>query len=91
MPSSSRRATSVSPASATLIFEMALVVASLAWIALGGDVAHWAHLARNVLPQAALDTAVLLKRRIDLLLALPAASLDRLSLQQAVRHIGAQA
>jgi len=41
--------------------------------------------------QAFLDTAVLLKRRIDLLLALPAASLDRLSLQQAVRHIGIQA
>ena len=35
-------------------------VASLAWIAVGGDFAHWAHLAHNVLPQAALDTALLL-------------------------------
>ena len=40
--------------------------------------------------QAFTDAAVHLKRRIDLLLALPAASLDRMSLQQAVRDIGQQ-
>ncbi len=38
--------------------------------------------------QAFMNTAVLLKRRIELLLALPLASLDRLSLQNAVRSIG---
>lgn len=36
------------------------------------------------------EAAVALKRRIDLLLALPLATLDRLSLQQAVRDIGQQ-
>jgi iron(III) transport system permease protein len=35
-------------------------LASLLWLALGGDPAHWAHLARHVLPQAARDTALLL-------------------------------
>ena len=40
--------------------------------------------------QAVLDTAVLLKRRIDLLLALPIQSLDRLALTQAVPVIGQQ-
>jgi len=34
------------------------------------------------------DTAVMLKRRIDLMLALPLASLDRLSLQHEIDHIG---
>jgi arsenate reductase (thioredoxin) len=34
------------------------------------------------------DTAVVLKRRIELMLALPLASLDRLSLQRAVNAIG---
>lgn len=37
-----------------------------------------------------LDTAVTLKRRIELMLALPFASLDRLSLQREVRDIGAR-
>lgn len=40
--------------------------------------------------QAFMDTAVLLKRRIDLLLALPIQSLNRLALTQAVRDIGQQ-
>jgi arsenate reductase len=40
--------------------------------------------------QAFLDTAVLLKRRIELMLALPIATLDKLSLQHAVRDIGTQ-
>ncbi|RZL89862.1 MAG: iron ABC transporter permease [Variovorax sp.] len=35
-------------------------VATLAWLALGSDFAHWAHLAEHVLPRAALNTAVLL-------------------------------
>ncbi len=34
------------------------------------------------------ETTVLLKRRIDLMLALPLASLDRLSLQREIDHIG---
>jgi arsenate reductase len=34
------------------------------------------------------DTAVVLKRRIELMLALPMASLDRISLQRAVKDIG---
>ena len=34
------------------------------------------------------DTAVILKRRIDLMLALPLASLDRLAIQREVREIG---
>ena len=34
------------------------------------------------------DTTVMLKRRIDLMLALPLASLDRLSLQHEIDHIG---
>lgn len=38
--------------------------------------------------QAFVDAFVALKRRIELLLALPVASLDRLSLQQAVHDIG---
>lgn len=38
--------------------------------------------------QVFMDTAVLLKRRIELLMALPLQSLDRLALTQAVRHIG---
>jgi iron(III) transport system permease protein len=35
-------------------------VLSLVWLALGSGFAHWAHLAEHVLPQAALNTAVLL-------------------------------
>ncbi len=35
-------------------------VASLAWLAAGGNAAHWAHLAQTVLPQVALNTAWLL-------------------------------
>ncbi|MDM0104215.1 iron ABC transporter permease [Variovorax sp. J22R24] len=35
-------------------------VLSLAWLAVGSGLAHWAHLARHVLPQAALNTALLL-------------------------------
>lgn len=38
--------------------------------------------------RAFMDTALTLKRRIDLMLALPIASLDALSLHQAVRDIG---
>lgn len=38
--------------------------------------------------RAFLDTAMMLKRRIDLMLALPMASLDALSLHNAVRSIG---
>ena len=34
------------------------------------------------------DTAVILKRRIDLMLALPMASLDRLALQREIKDIG---
>jgi iron(III) transport system permease protein len=47
---------------ATLVIALGVLmpVASLAWMALGGDFAHWAHLAQHVLPQAALDTALLL-------------------------------
>ena len=40
--------------------------------------------------KAFINTAFLLRRRIELMLALPLASLDRLSLQQAVRDIGKQ-
>lgn len=35
-------------------------VLSLAWLALGSGLQHWTHLAQHVLPQAALNTAVLL-------------------------------
>ncbi|WP_256856440.1 iron ABC transporter permease [Variovorax sp. KK3] len=35
-------------------------VVSLAWLAFGADFSHWAHLAQHVLPQAALNTAILL-------------------------------
>ena len=35
-------------------------VLSLAWLAFGADLSHWTHLARHVLPQAALNTALLL-------------------------------
>lgn len=35
-------------------------VLSLAWLAFGADFSHWAHLAQHVLPQAALNTALLL-------------------------------
>jgi len=35
-------------------------LAGLAWVASGGDLAHWAHLGRHVLPQASLNTAALL-------------------------------
>ena len=38
--------------------------------------------------QAFRDTATVLKRRIDLMLALPLASLDRLAIQREVRDIG---
>ena len=40
--------------------------------------------------KAFLNTASLLRRRIELMLSLPLASLDRLALQQAVRDIGKQ-
>jgi len=40
--------------------------------------------------QAFLDTAFVLKRRIELMLSLPLSSLDKLSLQKAVRDIGQQ-
>ncbi len=35
-------------------------VLSLAWLATGVDMAHWSHLAAHVLPEAALNTALLL-------------------------------
>ncbi|CAM4365278.1 ABC-type Fe3+ transport system, permease component [Comamonas aquatilis] len=35
-------------------------IASLAWLALGADFAHWQHLLRYVLPDAALNTGLLL-------------------------------
>jgi len=35
-------------------------VASLAWLAAGSGLGHWAHLAQHVLPQAAVNTAMLL-------------------------------
>lgn len=35
-------------------------VLSLAWLALGADLSHWSHLMRHVLPDAALNTALLL-------------------------------
>ena len=40
--------------------------------------------------KAFVDTALQLKRRIELLLSLPMASLDRMSLQNATREIGSQ-
>lgn len=40
--------------------------------------------------QVFLDTALVLKRRIELMLALPLASLDRMALQREVRAIGAR-
>jgi len=40
--------------------------------------------------QSFMNTAVALKRRIELMLALPVSSLNRLSLQQALRDIGQQ-
>ena len=36
------------------------------------------------------DTAVILKRRIELMLALPFASLDKMSVQREVRNIGSR-
>jgi arsenate reductase (thioredoxin) len=36
------------------------------------------------------DTALILKRRIELLLALPLASLDKLAIQREVRDIGSR-
>lgn len=47
---------------ATLLVALGVLapVATLAWLALGADLSHWAHLMRYVLPQAALNTAVLL-------------------------------
>lgn len=36
------------------------------------------------------DTAMILKRRIELMLALPLASLDRLAIQREIREIGAR-
>ncbi len=44
----------------------------------------------HVRQKAFVDTALLLKRRIELMLALPLSTLDRLSLQSAVRDIGTQ-
>ena len=38
--------------------------------------------------QAYWDSAIILKRRIELMLALPLASLDRLAIQREIRHIG---
>ncbi|MBX3605592.1 MAG: hypothetical protein KF788_09975 [Piscinibacter sp.] len=38
--------------------------------------------------QAFLDTFVTLKRRIELMLSLPLASLDRLAIQREIRNIG---
>lgn len=35
-------------------------VVSLVWLALGADLTHWTHLATHVLPEAALNTALLL-------------------------------
>ena len=35
-------------------------IVSLAWLALGADFAHWQHLARHVLPDAAINTGLLL-------------------------------
>ncbi|MEG2977625.1 MAG: iron ABC transporter permease, partial [Comamonas sp.] len=35
-------------------------IASLAWLALGADFAHWQNLLRYVLPDAAINTALLL-------------------------------
>ncbi len=46
--------------SAVLALGVLAPVASLVWIALSGDLSNWLHLARTVLPQAALDTAILL-------------------------------
>lgn len=40
--------------------------------------------------KAFLDAAVMLKRRIELMLALPLASLDRMAIQREVRSIGRQ-
>jgi iron(III) transport system permease protein len=47
-------------ASAVIALGVLVPVAGLAWLAFGSDFAHWTHLARHVLPQAALNTAVLL-------------------------------
>jgi arsenate reductase len=38
--------------------------------------------------KACIDTAHVLKRRIDLMLALPLASLDRMAIQRAISEIG---
>jgi arsenate reductase (thioredoxin) len=40
--------------------------------------------------QAFWDAALVLRRRLELMLALPLASLDRLALQQGLRDIGKQ-
>ncbi|MGJ7581281.1 ABC transporter permease [Variovorax sp. RHLX14] len=47
---------------ATLLVAIGVLapVATLAWLALGADVSHWAHLFSYVLPDAALNTALLL-------------------------------
>jgi arsenate reductase len=36
------------------------------------------------------DTAIILKRRIELMLALPLASLDQLTIQREIRNIGSR-
>ncbi|VTU29475.1 Putative 2-aminoethylphosphonate transport system permease protein PhnU [Variovorax sp. PBS-H4] len=47
-------------ASALIALGVLAPVLSLAWLAFGADFSHWTHLARHVLPQAALNTALLL-------------------------------
>ncbi|MDM0022621.1 ABC transporter permease [Variovorax saccharolyticus] len=59
-----KRLRSVGPvwrtASVAIALGVLAPVLSLLWLAFGSGLGHWAHLARHVLPQAALDTAVLL-------------------------------
>lgn len=47
-------------ASVAIALGVVAPVLSLAWLAVGSGLAHWSHLARHVLPQAALNTALLL-------------------------------
>ncbi len=46
--------------SAAIALGVLAPVATLVWLALGSGLTHWAHLAHYVLPQAALNTALLL-------------------------------
>lgn len=60
MPRAGREDTGWRVAATLVALGVIAPVASLAWLALGGDASHWAHLIDTVLPRAALNTGLLL-------------------------------